>query len=375
MLIKRFYNLAEYLKPGKVVVIYGARQVGKTTLLRQFLKHARMPYKLDSGDNIQTQDILSSRDFSRILEYVEGYKLLALDEAQYIPNIGLGLKIIVDNRPDIKVIATGSSSFDLANQIGEPLTGRKRTIILFPISQGELLSAYNRYELRNQLEENMIFGSYPEVISSAGHKQKIDILTEIVNSYLLKDILALEKVKSPKILLDLLKLLAFQIGHQVSLNELSTQLSLDVKTIARYLDLLEKSFIIAPLGGLSRNLRREVRSKHKYYFVDNGIRNAVISQFNILSNRNDTGQLWENFIFTERWKKRSYKGLYGSVYYWRTYSGQEIDFIEERDGKFFAFEGKWSEKKDVRPPKEWLEAYPKADFFAITPRNYLDFVT
>lgn len=225
-----------------------------------------------------------------------------------------------------------------------------------------------------KLEEFLIFGSYPEAVTSLDQKEKIKVLEELVNSYIFKDILSLEKVKGPKVLLDLLKLLAFQIGSEVSLNELGRQLGMDVKTASRYLDLLEKSFIIVRLGSLSRNLRKEISKKQKYYFVDNGIRNAVISQFNALSDKNDAGQLWENFIFSERMKKRSYNDIYGNVYFWRTYNQKEIDFVEEKDGELKGYECKWSAKKKIKAPKEWVKNYPNSSFSVITPDNYLEFI-
>ncbi|MFH1798575.1 MAG: ATP-binding protein [Candidatus Omnitrophota bacterium] len=374
-MIERIYDkLGDLIEPNKVLVLYGARQVGKTTLLKNFISKTSVKNKFDSGDNIKTQQVLSSQDFSRILEYAEGYELLIIDEAQQIPNIGMGLKIIVDQIPNIKVIATGSSSFELANQRGEPLTGRKRTIVLYPIAQKELLCHHNGYELKQKLEEFLIFGSYPEVITSKTREEKILILTELINSYILKDILAFEKVKASKILLDLLKLLAFQVGNLVSLNELALQLHIDVKTVGRYLDLLEKTFIIIRLGGFSRNLRKEITSKNKYYFVDNGIRNAIIGQFNVLDSRNDIGALWENFIVTERLKSCSYNNAYGATYFWRTYDGQEIDLIEERDGMLFAYECKWNDRRKQPAPKEWKKQYPESQFMIITPENYLDFI-
>lgn len=374
MFIPRIYDIEKLLKPQKVLVIYGPRRVGKTTLLQNYLKNTQLKYKLDTGDNIRTQQTLGSQDLSQILEYAEGYDLIAIDEAQQIPNIGMGLKIIVDQIPNIKVIATGSSSFDLSHQVGEPLTGRKNTVTLFPISQLELLEVYNKHELKEKLADFLIFGSYPEVLTAKSKQEKVRILEEIVNSYLLKDVLSLEKIKGSKVLLDLLKLLAFQIGNEVSLNELSLQLGIDIKTVARYLDLLEKSFVIISLGGYSRNLRSEVTSKNKYFFLDNGIRNGIIAQFNGLDMRDDVGKLWENFIIIERLKKRLYKGIYGNQYFWRTYSQQEIDLVEERDGKLFGYECKWSDRKKATVPDEWVASYPKADFMLLTSQNYLDFI-
>lgn len=373
MLFKRQYdNLTPFLSPNKVLVIYGPRRSGKTTILKNFLAKTKLKYRLDSGDNIQLRQILGSQDFSQIKNYASGYELIAIDEAQNIPNIGMGLKIIVDEIPGIKVIATGSSSFDLANKIGEPLTGRKRTIFLYPLSQMELSLDLNRFDLNQKLEEFLIFGSYPEIALLQDKNKKITVLEELVNSYLFRDILALDKIKKSKKLVDLVKLLAFQVGSEVSLNELSTQLSLNVRTTERYLDLLEKSFVIISLGSFRRNLRNEILGKRKYYFLDNGVRNGIISQFNGLENRDDAGALWENFIFTEMIKSASYKERYANRYFWRTYDQKEIDFIEEREGKLFAYEFKWNDK--AKPPKEFLETYPNAEFKTINKENYLDFI-
>ncbi len=374
MKLQRFYNLEQHIQPGKVLVVYGPRRVGKTTLLQDTLDHTALKYKLDSGDNIRTQKALSSQDFTLIKEYVSGYDLLAIDEAQQIPNIGMALKIIVDQHPHLRVIATGSSSFDLANTVGEPLTGRKKTLTLYPLAQLELLKHYNRYELRQRVEDFLIFGSYPDVITAESREQKIMILNELVDSYLFKDILASEQIKNSRLLIDLLRLIAFQIGNEVSLSELGQQLGIDVKTVKRYLELLEKTFVIINIGGFSRNLRSEITKKQKYYFVDNGIRNAVISLFNPLDTRNDIGALWENFVVIERLKKRSYQNIYGNAYFWRTYGQQEIDIVEEREGKLFAYECKWSEKKSMKVPSEWHTAYPDASFLVINPENYLEFI-
>ena len=375
-MITRFYkNLNSFLKVNQALIIYGPRRVGKTTLLQSFLKETSLKYKLDSGDNIRIQELLGSQDFPRIIEYAKGYELIVLDEAQLIPNIGMGIKILVDQIPNIRVIATGSSSFDLANQIGEPLTGRKTTLTLYPFSQLELLLEYNKYDLKQKLEEYLIFGSFPQVITANTKEEKIQFLEELVNSYIFKDILSLAQIKGSKVLLDLLKLLSFQVGNEVSLNELAASLAIDVKTVGRYLDLLEKSFIIHRLTAFSRNLRSEITSKSKYYFFDNGIRNAVVSQFNSLDSRNDIGQIWENFLISERLKKRSYKHIHGYSYFWRTYEQREIDLIEERGGKLFPYEFKWSKNSKVTRPKEWINFYPEAaDLTVITPDNYLDFV-
>lgn len=373
-MIDRAYNVKELVKPGKALIIYGPRRVGKTTLLTEFLSGTTLKSKLDSGDNIKVQQILGSQDFDRILEYAAGYELIAVDEAQYIPNIGKGLKIIIDQMPGVMVIATGSSSFDLAGAVGEPLTGRKNTVILYPIAQQELLSVHNRHELKERLEDYLVFGSYPEVVTAENRKDKMAILEELVSPYLLKDVLALDRVKAPGVLLDILKLIAFQVGSQVSLNEIATQVKLDVKTIGRYLDIFEKAFVIRRIGGFSRNLRKEVVTKAKYYFLDNGIRNAVIAAFNPLDSRNDAGQLWENFLVTERIKKWTYQGIYGSFYFWRTYGRQELDLVEERENTLAGYGFKWSDRKKPKAPSDWVREYKNSTFSLINRDNYFDFL-
>ena len=374
MITRAYEPLEQYLQPNKVLIIYGPRRSGKTTLLQSFLAKTNLKTRLTSGDDIRIQQILGSQDFRQILGYAEGYDLIAVDEAQEIPNVGMGLKILVDQIPGIRVIATGSSSFELAGQVGEPLTGRKRTLTLYPIAHSELLSNYNRYDLRDRLDEYLIFGSYPEVILAANRVEKISIITEIANSYLLKDILILDRIRSSRTLLDLLRFLAFQVGSEVSFHELATNLGVDAKTVKRYLDLLEKAFVVYRLGAFSRNLRQEITNKSKYYFLDNGIRNALIAQFNGLEQRNDLGQLWENFVFIERMKKRAYTSIYANIYFWRTYDQQEIDLVEEREGVLQGYEAKWSSKKGSRPPRGWLKTYSNAVYKVITPENYLDFI-
>lgn len=375
MKIKRFYSdLNQYLEAGKVLVVFGPRQVGKTTLVQDFLGETSLKFKLETGDNIKIQALFASQDLQKILSYAEPYELIVIDEAQKIPHVGVALKMIVDHLPNIKIIVTGSSSFDLAGQIGEPLTGRKKTLTLFPLSQLEIKDEYGSYELEQQLHSYLIYGSYPEIITARTDEEKKTKIEEIAHSYLLKDILELERVKSSKILLDLLRLIAFQVGKEVSLSELGTQLGIDRKTIARYLDIFEKSFILFNVRGLSRNLRKEVSKSSRYYFYDLGVRNALIANFNPIELRNDVGELWENFIFIERLKKRSYKNLFANVYFWRTWDQKEIDIVEERDGKLFGYECKWSPSK-TKAPKDWLETYSEASFEIIDRKNYLDFVS
>ncbi len=373
-MIARIFKLPDLVKKQKVLVIYGPRRSGKTTLINQFLSNTFLKYKLDSGDNIRTRQILGSQDFGLINTYAEGYELLVIDEAQQIKNIGKGLKILIDNNPDLQVIVTGSSSFDLSQQIGEPLTGRKRTIYLYPFAQEELLGKFNKYELKEKLEDFLIFGSYPEVVTSEKRSDKIEILDELVNSYLLKDILAVENIRGSKTLFDLVKLLAFQIGNEVSLNELAVQLKIDVKTVGRYIDILEKGFVIKRLSAFSRNLRNEIAKKSKYYFWDNGIRNGVILQFNPLNLRNDVGQLFENFMMLERTKFLSNNFIHAQSYFWRTYEGWEIDLVEEREGKLSAVEFNFSANARVNPPKNFLAKYDNSGFVHYNSQNYLEFI-
>jgi len=370
MIGRAYEPLDEYLEPNKVLIIYGPRRVGKTTLLQTYLSRTRLKYKSAVGDDVPTQRLLSSRNVNLIKEYLEGYELFALDEAQYIPNIGQALKIIVDQIPGIHVFVTGSSSFELAGQVSEPLTGRKRVLKLYPFAQTELLSLHNRFELRQELEERLIFGSYPDVVTARTIKARIEAVSEIANSYLMKDILAFERVRNSGKIWDLLKLLAFQVGSEVSHNELSRSLGVDVKTVQRYIDLLEKSFVLYRLGGFSRNLRKEVTQKAKYFFLDNGIRNAIIAQFNRLDQRDDVGQLWENFMTMERIKYLTYASEVANLYFWRTYSQQEIDLVEERGQQLDGYEFKWSPKKAVKAPLEWINNYPGASFTVVTRENY-----
>lgn len=373
MKILRLYrNLEAYLKPNKVLVIYGPRQVGKTTLLNDFLSQTHYKYRLEGGENVKVQEIFQSQNFDTLKEFARGNELIVIDEAQKIRGIGLGLKILVDQVPGIRVIVTGSSSFELAGQVGEPLTGRKTTLTLFPISHLEIDKT--PFELEEKLQEYLIYGKYPEVVTATSRQEKQDLVNDLAESYLLKDILELEKVKSSKVLLDLLRLLAFQIGSEVSLSELGSQVGLDYKTVRRYIDLFEKAFVIYPLEGFSGpNQRKHIAKKSKYYFYDNGIRNAVINSFNGLSLRDDVGKLWENFLVTERFKKQAYRKIYANNYFWRSKNQQEIDWVEERGGELHGYEFKWGDKT-AKEPKQWKQENPKANFTIITPKNYLDFI-
>ncbi len=372
--IERAHKIQELFQKGKVLVVYGPRRVGKTTLLLDFLAQTNMKYLSESGENIMLQELLGSQDFERILGRVDGYELYVIDEAQYVDNIGMGLKIIIDQRPDITVIATGSSSFDLANKIGEPLVGRKKTITLYPISLYELSKSHTQHELKSLLEELMIYGSYPQVIVAGTQKEKRDTIKEITDSYLLRDVFTLEKIKSPKQLLDLVKLLAFQVGQPVSLNELANETGLNLNTVRRYLDLLEKTFVVIRVGAYARNLRNAIKQKSKYYFWDVGIRNAIIDNFNPLEKRNDIGQLWENFCVVERMKRNAYVGdRTPNYYFFRSYQDKEIDLIEEYNG-YAAFECKWSPQKRSTHIPDWNSKYPESEIKIIHRENFLDFL-
>ncbi len=319
---------------------------------------------------MQLRMILSSEDTSKILTAFQDYDYIFVDEAQRISKIGWGLKILIDKLPKSTIIASGSSSFHLSSQVGEPLTGRSITNILFPVSVTELKKQYGGMHIFQNIENYLIFGMYPEVLCFRNNNDKTSYLHELRNSYLLKDILELENIRNADKLFDLLKLLSFQIGNEVSLSELGNALGLSKQTVARYIDLLEKAFIIKKIGGYSNNLRKEVTKSNRYYFFDNGIRNAIINNFNMVEQRNDIGMLWENFMVMERIKKQHYNHIYSNNYFWRTYDKKEVDFVEERDGKLYGFEFKWSPKK-TKIQKEWLNTYSNASFEIINRDNFL----
>ena len=370
MKFNRKQDITTAIEPKRVLVIYGPRRVGKTTLLSEYIEtQSDKKVFFSTGDDIQLRNIFQSEERNRILDFARPYDLIAIDEAQFIPSIGLGAKMMIDAYPEKNIILTGSSSLDLSNKIGEPLTGRHFTLTLLPFSQGEM--GYSRFELEGALEQFLIYGSYPEVLHEPNLDRKRKILNELISSYLFKDALALEAVRSPDTLMDIAKCLAFQVGNEVSINEVARTARTDAKTAAKYIDLLEKMFIIKRVRGFSRNLRNEISKKAKYYFLDNGIRNAVISQFNPLDLRNDVGALWENFVFMELIKKSGVEDTFDSYYFWRTHTGQEIDIIKESNGVLTAIECKWS-KNVSSAPSAWREAYPNASYTVISKNNYLD---
>lgn len=375
-IIKRFIFksiLDKLTKSDKIIIVYGARQVGKTTLAEQIIKHLNLKTLKINADEKKYNDILSSRDLSKMKALVSGYEMLFIDEAQRIENIGINLKILADGMKKMKIIVTGSSSFELANKIKEPLTGRAWTYNLYPLSFLELSEKYNEFELKERLDNFLIFGGYPEIFITENLEEKKKLLEEITASYLYKDILELESIKKSEKIHKLLKLIAFQIGQEVSVNELAVNLELNSATVRRYLDLLEKSFVIFRLPALSKNPRKEITKKDKIYFFDVGIRNVLIDNLNPLIDRNDVGQLFENFLVSERLKKNSYHGGTETGYFWRAYTGSEIDYVEESAGKFEAFEFKYG-KKSARIPQKFFDTYGSSAFKIVNKDNYLEFV-
>lgn len=370
---KHLENLKNLVQPNKVIIIYGPRRCGKTTLLKKFLESVNEKYLFVNGEDIFVQEQLNSQSIIKLKNFVGDYKLLAIDEAQRIPNIGLNLKLIVDTIENIKVIATGSASFDLYQKLGEPLTGRKTTLKLFPLAQLEFAAIEKPHETKANVEARLIFGSYPEVALAKDDQEKIMYLRELASSYLYKDILEMNGLKHSDKLIKILQLLAFQIGSEVSYSEIAAQAGINKKTVEKYLDLLEKVFVIFNIRGFSRNLRKEVSKSPKYYFYDLGVRNVLINNFNPMTVRNDVGALWENYIISERIKKQEYMGIQAHNYFWRTYDKKEIDFVEERGGKIYGYEIKWGPKQ-MLPPKNWKETYPNSEFLVISQDNYLEFI-
>ncbi len=370
---KQLETLTKILQPSKVIVVYGPRRCGKTTLLNEFLKGVNLRYLLVSGEDIVVQNYLSSQSIEKLLSFVGANQLLVIDEAQKINNIGMNLKLIVDHMKDVKIIATGSSSFDLAKSLGEPLTGRKYTLKLFPLAQLELQQMENRAQTEANLENRLIYGSYPEIVLMQDNRQKERYLKEIVSSYLFKDVLELEGLRHSGKIVKLLQLIAFQIGRGVSYSELGTQLGMSKNTVERYLDLLENAFVVCSLNGFSRNLRKEISKSSRYFFLDNGVRNALLNNFNPLELRDDIGLLWENYLIMERLKKQEYMSIASNNYFWRTYDRKEIDLVEERRGHLYGYEMKWTKRKEA-PPKGWTEAYSNASYEVISRDNYLEFI-
>ncbi len=358
----------------KAIIIYGARQVGKTTLVKNLLqRHLTRSIYLNC-DELDVRDALTNKTSTEIKDFLGNNQLVVLDEAQRINNIGLTIKLIVDNFPEIQVVATGSSAFELSNKIVEPLTGRKFEFYLYQLSYNELASYYSStLERRRHLERRILYGMYPEAVLLAGEEEK-EAVKNITRSYLYKDILAFQNIKSPEVLEKLLQALALQIGNEVSYNELSQIVGVDKNTIISYLQILERSFVIHKLSPFSRNIRNELKKLRKIYFWDTGIRNALINNFNPLNLRQDTGALWENFLINERVKNSLNKGKDFNRYFWRTHSQQELDYIEEYGGALYAFEFKWKKQK-FNPPSSFVDNYKGATVELIHHENFEAFIT
>lgn len=377
-MISRFVEkrILASLKPGKVVCLFGARRTGKTVLIEKIaegLTRAKKRVLLVHGQDLLVKDALSSRQIAKLAAFVQGYDFVFVDEAQEIPNIGVSLKLMADAVTDVSVLVTGSSAFDLRQQIGEPLVGRSVFLHLHPIAQLELAPVENFLQSQERLESRLVYGSYPEIITAKTEKEKVHLLENIRDGYLLKDILALENLKDSLFVFNLLRQIAFQIGHDISYAEIAQNLNAHPKTVRRYLELLEKTFVLFSHPGYSRNLREEYTKTPRYYFWDNGIRNILISNFNSLALRDDVGALWENYCIAERVKRNTYKDVLAYYFYWRTYAQKEIDLVEEREGRLYGFEMKWGQGR-VKEPKDFLKTYPRSRYQTINRDNYLKFI-
>ncbi len=362
-------NILKKIQPNKVFIILGARRVGKTMLVKHLFERINEPVLSLNGEDITVHDKLAIRSVENYRQILGSYKFLFIDEAQKIPEIGLKLKLMIDEIEGLKVIITGSSSFDIYKDAGEPLTGRKYTFNLFPVSENEYNQLENSITKVDKLRERLIFGNYPELLHLPDQQDKIDYLNEMISAYLLKDILVFESIRNSQKIFNLLRLIAFQVGGEVSLHELGKQLGISKNTVEKYLDLLSKVFILHKVEGFSRNLRKEITKNSRWYFLDNGIRNAIIANFNPLESRNDIGALWENYMIAERLKYQQYKQISSNNYFWRTYEQQEIDWVEEREGSLFAYEFKWKQTK-VKTPSQWTKNYPDAPFEVINKDNF-----
>ncbi|MEX2590348.1 MAG: ATP-binding protein, partial [Chitinophagales bacterium] len=359
----------EQFNQGKAIVLIGPRQVGKSTLIKDILE--QKDHLFFDGDDFSVQQQLSDPNTSYLRRLIGDKKIVFIDEAQRIKNIGITSKIIIDQFRDVQLILSGSSAFELNNEINEPLTGRKWEYNLYPISFQELEKEIGFSEVSKQLEQRIIYGMYPDLFNHLGKER--EVLENLINSYLYKDILMLSGIKKADVLQKLTQALALQIGNEVSYNELSQLLNINKETVSNYIDLLEKAYVLYRVNPFSRNLRNEIKTNRKIYFYDTGLRNALISNFNALEFRQDKGALWENFIISERIKYLKYHKIYAKTYFWRTVQQQEIDWIEEVDGKITAYEFKWKSKKKVKFPKKFVETY-KAEVKVIDTNNYFDFI-
>lgn len=356
---------------GKAIVVLGPRQTGKTTLLNKIAKEQK-DFLLLNGDDLNVRQELENAGFEKLKQIIGNYSFVFIDEAQRIKNIGITAKIIIDMVKPEQLIISGSSALELANEINEPLTGRKWEYMLYPISWEELVEHTDYLTATQQLEQRLIFGSYPDVINHPGEEK--EILNQLTGSYLYKDLFTYKSIKKPDVLEKILRALALQLGNEVSYNEISRLVQIDKNTVQTYIDLLEKAFVIFRLQPLSRNLRTEISTSRKIYFYDNGIRNSLITNFNSLNIRNDKGVLWENYLINERKKFNEYNKNWVNSYFWRTKQQQEIDLIEEKNGILYAYEFKWQSKKKVKLPKKFAEAYPQHEYKVITIENFTEFI-
>ncbi len=365
-------NIDDRLFKGKAILLFGARQVGKTTLLEYLIEIRKEAVLHISGDEPDIRELLSNITSSQLKNYIGNNTIFFIDEAQRIPNIGLTLKLITDKLKDIQVIATGSSSFEMANEMNEPLTGRKFEYHLFPISFQEMVNHHGVLEEKRQLDNRLIYGSYPEIITNPTDSE--ELLNLIADSYLYKDLLMLDSIKRPKLLEKILKALALQIGSEVSYNEIAQLVGADKGTVDKYIQLFEQTFVIFTLSSYSRNVRNELKKSKKIYFYDCGIRNAILGNYTPIHKRTDIGALWENYVISERVKKLHYENNRSQFYFWRTTQQQEVDLVEALNDKLSAFEFKWNEKSKVKFPKTFTNAYPECDIDTISPKNYEEFL-
>lgn len=358
---------------GKAIIVIGARQVGKSTLFRMIIDKQNLPTLQLNCDEPETRDMLSNTNIANLRLLIANNRIVMIDEAQRVENIGMTLKLITDNFPDVQLLVTGSSSFELQDKLNEPLTGRKFEYHLFPISTAEILNSQGLMKVNQTLEQRLIFGSYPDIITHAEDAK--ELLTNLAGSYLYKDLLSLDSVRRPTLLSKILTALAIQVCSEVSYNEIAQIVGTDNKTVEKYIDLLEKCYIIFKLSAFNRNLRTELKKSKKIYFYDNGVRNAILNNFAPLSLRQDTGALWENFIISERIKANQYSSRYANSYFWRTTTQQEIDYIEECDGQFSLFEMKWNPRRsNTKFPASFESAYDVKEKFVVTPEHWIEYL-
>jgi predicted AAA+ superfamily ATPase len=357
---------------GKAILIFGPRQVGKSTLVETLLKEERKEYLYLNGDDADVRENLTNTTATRLKAIAGNKTIVFIDEAQRIANIGLTLKLFTDQLRDIQVIATGSSAFELSGKVNEPLTGRKYEFMLYPLSFSEMVQHNGLLEEKRLIEHRLIYGYYPEIVTSTG--QEKEHLRLLAGSYLYKDLLMLDQIKKPTVLEKLLKALAVQIGSEIRYTEIARTIDSDPKTVERYIDLLEKAFVVFRLPGFNRNVRNEIKNGKKVYFYDCGIRNAIINDFRLLNTRNDVGALWENYVVAERMKLHRYGDNETTQYFWRTTQQQEIDLIEEKEARLTAYELKWNKNKKVRFPQTFTGNYPGSETFVISPENMDDFL-